>query len=261
MWLCCCLHSSCTQMFPLDVVFHRCCLCLHGSLSSGFLSSRCEPLYYFCELLKLICLEACHDVKVHGSRDSQMCWSSSGSALYLLFQDGRHVDEACPPQSVMCRLCWVFPDGWWGGGGVRPPVRCLFLCCTEAGRSLCDLLCAGLLGSVPRCRGAGSFYHYGSGFWGNLTSSACAVDGDPLASVFLLRTAFSCRRRRVVRRRGRGGGVRRYGHRCLSRVGFCRPRECLSGAKKSFDDGSLAEAGWCMLLLVSRRPRNDPSGA
>ena len=44
-------------------------------------------------------------------------------------------------------------------------------------------------------------------------------------------------------------------------MGFCRPRECLSGAKKIFDCGLLAEAVWYVLLLVSRRPRNDPSGA
>ena len=156
----------------------------------------------------------------------------------------------------MCRLCWIFPDGWWGGGCVHPLVRCLFLCCADSGRSSCDLLCAGLLGSVPRCRGAGSFRNYGSGFWGNLTSSACAVCGDPLATVFLLCTFFSFRRRRVARRWGRGGGVRRYGCRSLSRVGFCRPRECSSGAKKS-----LTMAGGSVLLLVSCRPRNDPSGA
>ena len=178
-----------------------------------------------------------------------------------LFGDRRHVDEAWPPQSVMYRLCWVFPDVWWGRGCVRPPVRCLFLCCADARRCSCDLLCAGLLGLVPRCRGAGVFCNYGSGFWGNLTPSACAVNGDPLASFFLPRTAFSCRHRRVVRRRGGGGGVRSYGLRCLSCVGFCRPRECSSGAKKSFDDGSLADAGWYVLLLVSRRPRNDLSGA
>ena len=39
-----------------------------------------------------------------------------------------------------------------------------------------DLLCVGLLGSVPWCCGAGFFCNYGSGFWGNLTPSACAVD-------------------------------------------------------------------------------------
>ena len=166
--------------------------------------------------MKLICLEACNGVEVHGSRDSRLCLSSGRSGLYLLFRDRRHVDEAWAPQSVICRLCWVLPVGWLGGGCVRPPVRCLFLCCADAGRSSCDLLCAGLLGSVPQCRGAGFSCNYGSGFWGKLTSSACAVDGDPLANVFLLRTAFSCRRRRVARRRGRGGGVRRYGLRCLS---------------------------------------------
>ena len=211
--------------------------------------------------MKLICLEACHGVEVHGCRDSRLCWISGRSGLYLLFRDGRHIYEAWPPQSVMCRLCWVFPDGWWGGGCVCPPVRCLFLCCADAGRSSCDLLCAGLLGSVPRCRGAGFFCNYGSGFWGNLTPSACAVDGDPLASFFLPLTAFSCRRRRVARRRGKGGGVQRYGLHCFSRVGFCCPRECSSGAKKVFDYGSLAEAVWYVLFLVLRRPRNDPLGA
>ena len=44
-------------------------------------------------------------------------------------------------------------------------------------------------------------------------------------------------------------------------MGFCRPRECASGAKNISDDGSLYEAGWYVLLLVSRRPQNDPSGA
>ena len=37
---------------------------------------------------------------------------------------------------------------------------------------------------------------------------------------------------------------------------LCRPWECSSGAKKS-----LTKAGGSVLLLVSRRPRNDPSGA
>ena len=137
--------------------------------------------------MKLICLEACHGVEVHGSCGSRRGWSFGGRGLCALFRDRRHVNEAWPPQSVMCRLCWVFLDGWWGGGCVRPPVRCLFLCCADAGRSSCDLLCTGLLGSVPRCCGAVFFSNYGSGFWGNLTSSACAVYCDPLASIFLLR--------------------------------------------------------------------------
>ena len=154
--------------------------------------------------------------------------------------------------------------GRWGRGCVCPPVRCLFLCFADARRYLCDLLCAGLLGLlglVSWCRGAGFLCNYGSGFWGNLTPSACAVDGDPLARLFLPRTDFSCRRRRVARRRGRGGGVRRYRLHCLSRVGFCRPRECSSGEKKVLDYGSLAEAVWYVLLWVSRRPQNDLSGA
>ena len=41
---------------------------------------------------------------------------------------------------------------------------------------------------------------------------------------------------------------------------FCRPWECLSGAKKVSDYGSLAEAVWYVILLVTRRPRNYPSG-
>ena len=37
---------------------------------------------------------------------------------------------------------------------------------------------------------------------------------------------------------------------------FCRPRECSSGEKKS-----LTKSGGSLHLLVSRGPRNDPSGA
>ena len=36
---------------------------------------------------------------------------------------------------------------------------------------------------------------------------------------------------------------------------LCRPRECLSGANES-----LTKAGGSLILLVSRCPRNDPSG-
>ena len=139
--------------------------------------------------------------------------------MCVLFWDGRHVYEVWLPQSVMCRLCGIFPDGWWGGVCVSPLLRCLFLCCTDAGRSSCDLLRSGLLGSVLQCCGSGFFRNCGSGLWCHLTSSACTECGDSLATVFRLCTFFPCRRRCVARRRGRGGGVRRYGCRNFSRVG------------------------------------------
>ena len=88
------------------------------------------------------------------------------------------------------------------------------------------------------------------------------MDGGQLASFFLPCTDFYCRCRRVDRRRRRGGDVQRDGRRSLSRVGFFRPRDCLSGARKAPDYGSLAEDSWEILFMgVSRRPRNDLSGA
>ena len=156
--------------------------------------------------------------------------------MCALFRDGIHVYEAWLPQSVMCRLCRFFPDGWWGGGCVRLLLRCLFPCCTDAGRSSRYLMRAGVFGSVPRCCGSGFFRNCGSGLWCNLTSSACAECGDPLATVFLLCTFFPCRRRRVARRRGRGGGVRRYGRCSFSRMGFLSSPGMFVGGEEEFDE-------------------------